>query len=68
MVKKKSAKVKTAATGTKKKAKNSLVANINRRKKAGISRKKKDSTISSDAYKDMEKGWPDSKKNARRSK
>jgi hypothetical protein len=38
-------------------AKNSLVANINRRKKAGKSRSKKDSTISPEAYSEMQKGW-----------
>lgn len=38
-------------------AKNSLVANINKRKKKGISRSKKNSTISSKAYKAMKKGW-----------
>jgi hypothetical protein len=42
--------------------KNSLVANINRRKKAGTSRSKKDSTISSESYDQMQKGWPKSKK------
>ena len=55
---------------TKKKAgakpKNSLVGNINRRKKAGKSRAKKDSTISPEAYDQMQKGWP--KSNKRKSK
>ncbi|HEY4259648.1 MAG TPA: hypothetical protein VGM98_05805 [Schlesneria sp.] len=60
MAKKKSANA--PASGSTKKTKNSLVANINRRKKAGISRKKKDSTISSDAYEKMEEGWPKKKK------
>ena len=41
-------------------AKNSLVANINKRKKAGKSRSKKNSTISDKAYSDMKKGWPKS--------
>lgn len=41
--------------------KNSLVANINRRKKAGKSRSKKNSTISKAAYDEMQEGWPDSK-------
>lgn len=61
--KKKSAKKKSAG---KKKAqkkgtatKNSLVANINRRKKAGTSRSKADSTISAKAYRDMQEGWSD---------
>jgi hypothetical protein len=38
-------------------SKNSLVANINKRKKKGISRSKKNSTISAKAYKAMKKGW-----------
>ena len=37
--------------------KNSLVNNINARKTKGISRKKKDSTISKDSYKEMEENW-----------
>lgn len=61
MAKKKS--TSAAKSGATKKPKNSLVANINRRKKAGISRKKKDSTISSAAYEKMEEGW--SKKKAK---
>lgn len=44
------------------KKKNSLVANINKRKKAGKSRSKKKSTISDEAYSEMEKGWPKSKR------
>jgi len=39
------------------KKKNSLVANINRRRKKGISRSKKKSTISPKAYKAMQRGW-----------
>lgn len=39
------------------KKKNSLVANINRRKKAGTSRSKKNSTISKKAYKQLKRGW-----------
>ncbi len=39
--------------------KNSLVANINRRKKAGKSRPKSGSTVSSASYDRMEKGWPE---------
>ena len=42
--------------------KNSLVGNINKRKKAGTSRSKKKSTISPKAYSDMQKGWPKKKK------
>ncbi|WP_375764927.1 hypothetical protein NR798_24730 [Archangium gephyra] len=44
--------------------KNSLVANINRRKKAGTSRSKSRSTVSKKAYGDMKKGWPAKKKAA----
>jgi len=56
----KSARRSTTAVA---KPKNSLVANINRRKKAGTSRSKADSTISSESYQQMRKGWPNSKKN-----
>lgn len=38
-------------------AKNSLVNNINRRKKAGISRSKDKSTVSEKAYKKMKENW-----------
>ncbi len=37
--------------------KNSLVANINKRKKAGTSRSKKKSTVGEAAYKKMQQGW-----------
>ena len=40
-----------------KKKKNSLVGNINKRKKAGTSRSKKKSTISKKAYNQMKRGW-----------
>ena len=40
------------------KRKNSLVANINRRKRAGKSRSKSRSTVSKESYDQMEKGWP----------
>jgi len=40
-----------------KKGKNSLVANIHRRKVAGTSRSKKNSTISKKAYNQMKRGW-----------
>jgi hypothetical protein len=52
------------------KKQNSLVANINRRKRAGKSRPKSRSTISKDAYRDMQQGWPKSNraKAARRAK
>jgi hypothetical protein len=38
--------------------KNSLVNNINRRKKKGTSRSKSRSTISGEAYDQMSRGWP----------
>jgi hypothetical protein len=37
--------------------KNSLVNNINARKKKGISKSKKKSTVSKKAYGDMKKNW-----------
>jgi|TARA_R100001082_G_scaffold30457_1_gene15312 hypothetical protein len=37
--------------------KNSLVRNINKRKKAGTSRPKSKSTVSKKAYSAMKKGW-----------
>lgn len=40
----------------------SLYKNINRRKKLGISRSKKNSTISKESYSDMKKGFPKKKK------
>ncbi len=67
--KKPAAKTAKKKSSTKKKPaapKNSLVANINRRKQAGISRAKQDSTISPAAYKDMQAGWPNSKKNKKK--
>lgn len=45
------AKAKAAAK------KNSLVANINKRKKAGTSRTKKKSTVSDASYKKMKADW-----------
>jgi hypothetical protein len=44
-------------------AKKGLYYNINKRKKAGTSRSKKKSTISPKAYREMQKGFPNSKKN-----
>jgi hypothetical protein len=41
--------------------KNSLVGNINRRKKLGISRSKSKSTVSKKAYSAMKRGWKKSK-------
>jgi len=40
-----------------------LYANINARKKAGTSRPKSKSTITDKAYKNMQAGFPNSKKN-----
>ena len=39
-----------------------LYYNINKRKEAGISRSKKDSTISPEAYRNMKAGFPKKKK------
>jgi hypothetical protein len=50
------------------KKRNSLVENINRRKRAGKSRPKKKSTVSKDAYRDMQEGWPRSGKKKTRKK
>tara|TARA_R100000008_G_scaffold83457_1_gene68916 strand:+ start:656 stop:799 length:144 start_codon:yes stop_codon:yes gene_type:complete len=44
------------------KKKPGLYANINKRKKKGISRSKKDSTISPKSYADMKKGFPKGKR------
>ena len=44
------------------KKKKGLYANINARKKKGISRSKKNSTISKEAYENMKKGFPSKKK------
>ncbi len=44
--------------------KNSLVANINARKRAGKSRPKSRSTVDASAYEDMKGGWP--KKSAKK--
>ncbi len=46
--------------------KSSLVENINRRKKAGTNRSKKRSTVSREAYAEMQKGWPKSKSRAKK--
>jgi hypothetical protein len=48
------------------KKKNSLVANINRRKKRGTSRPKSKSTVSKKAYKRMQEGWPKKGKSRKR--
>jgi hypothetical protein len=49
---------KKTKTKKKRKKKNSLVENINRRKRAGTSRPKARSTVSRDAYERMQEGWP----------
>lgn len=43
-------------------ARKGLYYNINKRKKAGTSRSKKNSTISDKAYKNMQAGFPKKKK------
>ncbi len=56
---KKAAK-KKAGSGEKKNklgVKNSLVNNINAKKKKGSSHSKKDSTVSKESYEKMEEGW-----------
>jgi hypothetical protein len=55
----KKATTKKSAGTTKNKlgVKNSLVNNINARKKKGITRKKKETTVSRDSYKKMEEHW-----------
>jgi hypothetical protein len=59
--KKKAAKKSTVKKGTKKKnklgVKNSLVNNINARKKKGVSRSKKKSTVARKQYKKMQDNW-----------
>lgn len=50
------------------KQKNSLVGNINKRKRAGKSRSKKRSTVSKEAYRDMKKGWPKTKGRAKKAR
>ena len=44
-------------------AKKGLYYNMNKRKKAGTSRSKKNSTISAKNYREMQKGFHNSKKN-----
>ncbi len=46
--------------------KNSLVANINRRKAKGTSRSKAASTVSKQAYGEMQRGWPSSRKKTKK--
>jgi len=59
---KKPAAKKAAKAKNKLGVKNSLVNNINARKKKNISRSKKDSTVDKEQYDDMEKGWDKPKK------
>ena len=46
----------------------SLYENINKKRKAGKSRTKKNSTVSPKAYADMKAGFPNSKKNKAKKK
>ena len=46
----------------------SLVKNIRNAQKKGTANSKKNSTVSNKAYKDMQKGWPNSKKNKAKKK
>ena len=48
--------------------KRGLYANINARNKKGISRSKKNSTITPKAYANMQAGFPNSKKNKNKKK
>jgi hypothetical protein len=48
------------------KKKNSLVGNINRRKKAGTSRPKSKSTVSKKSYAEMQAGWQKKKAGTKR--
>ncbi len=54
---KKSAGKKPALKKTKSGVKNSLVNNINAKKKKGTSHSKKESTVSEKNYKNMENNW-----------
>jgi hypothetical protein len=65
MATKKKSKRKSAGASKKK---NSLVANINRRKRAGKSRPKAKSTVSRKAYDDMQQGWPRKKSTKKKAK
>lgn len=56
------AKAKKKAAKNKLGVKNSLVNNINAKKKKGTSKGKKKSTVSKKAYKDMQNKWPKKKK------
>ena len=56
-VRKKAAKKKRAAKKNKLGVKNSLVNNINARKKSGKSRSKKKGTVDKKSYAEMENNW-----------
>jgi hypothetical protein len=58
---KKSSKRKGLTGKNKLSVKNSLVNNINARKKKGKSRSKKKSTISKKSYNEMKEGWGEKK-------
>ncbi|MEO5562018.1 MAG: hypothetical protein ABIR18_01260 [Chitinophagaceae bacterium] len=61
--KKKAAKKRSTSTGKNKLGvKNSLVNNINARKKKGIARSKKKKTVAKKSYKKMENNWGKGKK------
>jgi hypothetical protein len=51
------AKGKTATKKNKLGVKNSLVNNINARKKKGISKPKSEKTVSKESYDDMKENW-----------
>jgi hypothetical protein len=59
--KKKAAAKKKTTANNKLGVKNSLVNNINARKKKGTSRPKKKSSVSKENYDDMENNWGDKK-------
>ena len=44
----------------------SLYENINKRRRAGTSRSKKNSTVSEKSYRAMKRGFPNSKKNKKK--
>ncbi|MFT3704457.1 MAG: hypothetical protein QM802_18960 [Agriterribacter sp.] len=59
---KKATSTKKSATKNKLGVKNSLVNNINARKKKGISKSKRKSTISKESYENMKNNWEEPKK------
>lgn len=60
-VKKAASKKEGSTNKNKLGVKNSLVNNINKKKKEGTSKSKKGSSVSKESYEDMEKGWDDKK-------